>query len=522
MVLAIADGGTGATTAPAALASLGAANVTLSNVAYANRTITSSQLIQPLCNAVNTYTADIVTGNTSSATTREFMQTIQYTINKGANTSANNRVATYWGVSVNPGAGAAWACNTEMVIQSGSIAAGLTFTMGNEIDLENYDSNCGAAAGSAGFGSPAAYGMSWGTGASTKTLTAATIINTVNDSNRNWQRGHVVYGGVTQESFSDYGNATNSYVDRGSHATGVNLEGGSYTASAIAVPNNSPIVASNSAKTATVEMLRVDTSGDLLLANGSSGVIGICTSAVPTVDNGYQLGRSGQRFSSVWAANGVIQTSDPSLKTEIAALKDVSVLFTGENAVTPISFKWKSGGFDAVEIEEEVNVPLTCDVEVDTPSFSVQDGRAYIGKRRVTQRVPVYEEYPIYAQETGEPVMAALDGRSFNGDDARGINDPSIVSQAIHREVKVVKHSVSKIRLVERPGKRTHVGWDAGQWSHAANLLGLPDFGGFVRADDGTLAIRPDEIIPILWKQVQTLTKELSEMKNMLEDLRER
>lgn len=71
------------------------ANTNLSNVTTANRTMNSTQLIQPLANSSNTYTADIITGKTTSNNTREFLQTIQYTIDKGAHVIDNNRVATY-------------------------------------------------------------------------------------------------------------------------------------------------------------------------------------------------------------------------------------------------------------------------------------------------------------------------------------------------------------------------------------------------------------------------------------------
>ncbi len=43
-----------------------------------------------------------------------------------------------------------------------------------------------------------------------------------------------------------------------------------------------------------VDRMRVDTGGNL----------------TPELDNAYSLGKAGARFSAVWAANGVIQTSD--------------------------------------------------------------------------------------------------------------------------------------------------------------------------------------------------------------------
>ena len=515
--LPISSGGTGASTQTGALTSLNAANVTLSNVSAANRNMSSTQLIQPLSNSVNTYTADIVNGVTTSANTREFLQTIQYTINQGANTQNNNRVATYWGIGLNPGSGAAWARNVEIVISSGSIKSGLTFVMGDEIDIENQDTNIGAAAGAAGFGSPSAYGSSWGTGAASGTLTAATIVNTVSNSNRNWQRGHVVYGGVTQESFSDYGTATNSYVDRGTHSYGVNLSSGSYSASAIIVPNNSPISANKSSGSGSVEIARADSSNNILVANGSTGVIGLCTSTIPTVDNGYNLGQSGQRFSSIWAANGTIQTSDPSLKTEMAALPDVSALFVGDTAIVPVSFKWKSGGLTLQDCEEEREVEVYEEISTTAPLVEIHEGIALYKEVEKTQAVPVYDEYRLYSAETREPILT--NGQRWSNPDQVNKKDDLINSsdQVIHRHERKEKKVFQVKKPVEHAGRRTHVGWDAKQWSHAASLIGIPDFGGYVEAEDGTLALRPDQIIPVLWKQVQTLTEKVMEMQKIIE-----
>lgn len=58
----------------------------------------------------------------------------------------------------------------------------------------------------------------------------------------------------------------------------------------------------------------------------------------PGGDNTYSLGKNGARWSEVWSANGVIQTSDIRLKTDINelsyGLKDLMQL-------TPVSYKWK-------------------------------------------------------------------------------------------------------------------------------------------------------------------------------------
>lgn len=58
----------------------------------------------------------------------------------------------------------------------------------------------------------------------------------------------------------------------------------------------------------------------------------------PGGDNKYSLGKNGARWSEVWSANGVIQTSDARLKTDIINLK----YGLGElMQLRPVSYRWK-------------------------------------------------------------------------------------------------------------------------------------------------------------------------------------
>jgi hypothetical protein len=64
-------------------------------------------------------------------------------------------------------------------------------------------------------------------------------------------------------------------------------------------------------------------------------------SFVPGADNAQQLGVNGGRWSSVWAVNGTIQTSDEREKTDIAPLP-LGLSFI--KALQPVSYKFKVGG----------------------------------------------------------------------------------------------------------------------------------------------------------------------------------
>ena len=78
----------------------------------------------------------------------------------------------------------------------------------------------------------------------------------------------------------------------------------------------------------------------------------------PTTDNAYQVGNSTQRWASVWAVNGTIQTSDAREKKEIA---DLGYGIETLMKMHPVTFKWNTGmddlqhiGFIAQEMKEVV------------------------------------------------------------------------------------------------------------------------------------------------------------------------
>lgn len=62
---------------------------------------------------------------------------------------------------------------------------------------------------------------------------------------------------------------------------------------------------------------------------------------IPITDNAYTLGSSGARWSAIWAANGVIQTSDERTKTDI---KTSQLGLDFINDLEPVSYKFSVGG----------------------------------------------------------------------------------------------------------------------------------------------------------------------------------
>ncbi len=109
--------------------------------------------------------------------------------------------------------------------------------------------------------------------------------------------------------------------------------------------------------------------GDRVIKLWSEGGLRIKGNALPNTDNGHSLGQSGLRWSSVWAVNGVINTSDANLKTNILnspyGLNEIMQM-------KPVQYNWKTNpdedlqiGFLAQDIQkiipEAVVVPANGD-----------------------------------------------------------------------------------------------------------------------------------------------------------------
>jgi hypothetical protein len=61
-------------------------------------------------------------------------------------------------------------------------------------------------------------------------------------------------------------------------------------------------------------------------------------------------------------------------------------------------------------------------------------------------------------------------------------------------------------------GKRTHWGFSAEEVETIADIAAR-DFGGFVLAEDGKRAMRPDQMIPILWEELRHLRKRVAQLE---------
>ena len=144
----------------------------------------------------------------------------------------------------------------------------------------------------------------------------------------------------------------------------------------------------------------------------------------PAADNTYQLGSLGTRWTSVWAANGTIQTSDGRQKLDITP----SALGTDFiKSLRPVSYRWKIGG-------------------------NIHNGTNEDGSQDVTSIEGSRTHWGFIAQEVKQAVDAA--GVDFGGWVLTDKNDPDSqqalrYDQFIAPLTKALQEAISKIEALE-------------------------------------------------------------------------
>ena len=73
-------------------------------------------------------------------------------------------------------------------------------------------------------------------------------------------------------------------------------------------------------------------------------------------------------------------------------------------------------------------------------------------------------------------------------------------------------HEIIDEQPVPVPGNRTHWGFMAPDLKAAFDRIGL-DFGGYVKAEDGTQHLRPDQLIPVLWRACQEMAARIEALE---------
>lgn len=437
--------------------------------------------------------------------------TANATSEAGITTSLNsihtgNKVALYAGIQAGTNSGPVWSANFyTQFLQTAPNVAGF----GLEIDINNSSTHndLGGAINISGGGA----GTAPGTGICGA---AIEILGSSSDSSgAGWEVGIDVGPSVVKTAtFRDRSSSLAGVAIEGNNAVGINLSGGTFSNSAILLPNNSPIAWEGTA--GEVYALNLDASNDFVLGFGATAgtyIVGPVFSPYNT--NVTSLGDALHLWTEVWATNGTIQTSDPTLKTDIAPVSsDVALKLL--DAIKPITFRWKDGGVDWVSAPVTETVQATAPVTETVSKVQVVNGAAVQTSTPVTRQKPVYDHLPV-VDSSGAPVMVTTPAKPEHRDKAGKLLRPAIperTRQKTHRVPRMVTQTVTKKVAKPRAGRRTHWGWDASQIGAAFAAQGV-DFGGYVKAEDGSLHMRPDQLVPVLWAAVQELAAKVAALE---------
>lgn len=451
-------------------------------------------------NAIASNNAALIKGTTAAASTWENGLSVQLTNNTG-HAGAAPKVGLYAAVeATGAAAGDSWAFNPLLLLDSGAVPNAAhqcaEFDINNSTGTNFHDTE-------SSFGPPAVFGFQV-TGLSANRCTSAIAIlgNITGGSAPMWNRGITLANTCVRiASIQDFTSSTTTLDVWGLHTYGVDTKNAAISGAAMRLGQGQPISWRNAADNADLPVLTMGAANNIELGNGTSPSIFLASTAnvVPISDNSLTCGANGFRWSAVWAANGTIQTSDPALKTDIAPLPSMLPLVLGIN---PVTYRWKSGGMVPVEVQKDVTIQEMEAYDAEEEVVEVVDGVATLVKRTVQREQPAYDEMPVLNAD-GSPAMTTIPATRIA---------PAHEVPRIHRQPRMVTKRQTVTEFQERPGNRTHWGFLAPDVKAAFDTLGV-DFGGYVKAEDGTQALRPDQLLPVLWKAVQELAAEVAALK---------
>uniref|UniRef100_A0AAU6NTL1 Peptidase S74 domain-containing protein n=1 Tax=Escherichia phage 1-6af TaxID=3117707 RepID=A0AAU6NTL1_9CAUD len=217
--------------------------------------------------------------------------------------------------------------------------------------------------------------------------------------------------------------------------------------------------------------------------------VGVNAAMYPYIDNIYSCGKSGNRWSQIWASNATIQTSDGTTKTEVQGSNLSTDFILGLN---PVSYKNIVGGNVVEEIEDGVEEIERQVVEKVVSTEEVHE--------RVVDGDEVYYVRKFVDKEVERPVFHEVDLRDELGNVIGTIKTPLMEKVTVPKTRQVI---------TEVPGKRTHYGFIAQEVKDLVDKLGISDFGGYVEGEDGKLGLRYGEFISPIVSCLQDIIKRL-------------
>ena len=150
----------------------------------------------------------------------------------------------------------------------------------------------------------------------------------------------------------------------------------------------------------------------------------------------------------------------------------------------------------------------------ETEDHDIRDGKAIPVVKTLTRHEHLYDDVPVHDADDN-PVMITAPAKAAVTDSSGIVireAQPERTFQKIYRVPRMVEREVPVIKKVSRPGRRNHLGFlasdvKAGFDKHAPGM----DYGVYVKGEDGTEHLRPDQLIPVLWKALQELSQMVTE-----------
>ena len=455
----------------------------------------------PVGNAIDTYSSLILTGETEQDDEREFLASIGFVSNRGAAAASPERdkVALYVGMVAASGTGDAWSLNTVLTMDAGASAYN---ALGYELDFNNLNGHRGDTPGAGGLAAPVAYGLAV-TGVAAYRSTSGLLIS---GSSNMWNRGITIFQAV-QAGIQDW-SAADAMLDlRGVYDAGISLVNGSYQVlggyeQAVNMDYGHAIMVG------TDRILGADGTEGAVLGDGAVPVTVYGPQLAPGDDNTTSLGAVGQRWTEVYATNGTINTSDARQKNSIEPMASMTDVL---RAIEPVTFKFNSGGATREKIKVRRLMPVYEEVEAEVERTVPDDnGHARVVKtvertrQRVRDTLPVLDENGLQIIDWTKPMVDKH---------GRVVRESEPVPRVLHVP-RMEMQEVEETRVAQRPGKRPHYGFLASDFKEVFDRLGLGDFGGYVRSEDGIEGLRDHQITALLWQVVRELDQRLQEVED--------
>jgi len=294
-------------------------------------------------------------------------------------------------------------------------------------------------------------------------------------------------------------NSSGSYgVTIGATPTyGLDLVNCAPSTAAIRVYNQHKIVSRNAANSGEYRMIQASSGDSIVVAQSTCPyvLIDAGTGLAPSNDNVQVCGQNGARWASVWAANGTIQTSDPSLKTDITDLPSSLALVM---AIHPATYRWIEGGKTKVPVSKTRKVQATKKEDYFDREIQLRNGKPVMVQVAKTRDVLVWEEMQVEDEEGNLMYEDAEQTLPLMG------QVPVIIDEEYFED-----------EYIPQEGKRTHWGFLADNVQEVMARTGR-DFGGFVLGEDGIKHLRYDQLLPVLWKAFQELSEEFEDLRSQL------